>query len=809
MSRLLLCLGVACLGIFGTVDRSDAQSVVPDHSSGTIVTSNNANFTITGGIRSGNHLFHSFREFSIPTGASASFNNATDIQNIFSRVTGGTASNIDGTIRANGTANLFLLNPSGILFGSNAQLNIGGSFVGTTAQAIKFADDTEFGVVNKQPPLLTMSAPIGLQMGQNPAEISVQGQGHSLKFLSTFAPVAGGGQSPNGLQVSPGQTLALIGGNLTLVGGVLTAPAGQIELGGVANGTVSLNTASNRLTFGYESIQSFRDLQLTERSAIDTSGFGRATVQLVGRKIALTNGSIVLMVNQAPQLGGNLNVIASETFQLSGRSSVDPEFGSFLISDAFAGSTANISLTAPQLLMHDRGMVTTRTFGEATGGSINVKASTIQIDGKDDNAFEIHSGFLPTAIGKGNMGAFTLSAQNLSLTNGGYINASTLGSGSGSEVVINADTIRIDGVNSLGQSSLIAAAAFSSGNAGSLTINARELALTNGGTASTSTFDSGKAGNVTILATDSTTVAGRAIESLFSTTDGIGSSANILPLSIRKLIGLPARPSGNSGDVIITTNRLAILDGGEVKVDNQGSGNAGTVWINAQTINLKDRGSITAATTLGTGGNIDLQARSLFARNQSSITATSGEFGSGGNIRIDAPIILGLENSDITANAVQGRGGNINITTQGMIGLRYRDRRTSESDITASSELGISGTVQINNIGVDPNSGLVELLTNLVDTSQQVVQGCSTSQGSSFVVTGRGGIPLNPMEQMISSDRTWDDLRTHSFNASATVTVLQSQPLLEATSWHRNPQTGKIELTAARPVQSPQNATCN
>ena len=126
---------------FGCSVQGSMAQVIPD---GTVGTTGSLTTPIDGGTRVGNNLFHSFSQFSIPTGGSAIFNNPTTIQTIFSRVTGNTRSSIDGLIQATGNANLFLMNPNGIVFGPNAKLNIGGSFLGTTANSIKFVDGVSF-----------------------------------------------------------------------------------------------------------------------------------------------------------------------------------------------------------------------------------------------------------------------------------------------------------------------------------------------------------------------------------------------------------------------------------------------------------------------------------------------------------------------------------------------------------------------------------------------------------------------------------------------------------------------------------------
>ncbi|MCX7594289.1 MAG: filamentous hemagglutinin N-terminal domain-containing protein, partial [Fischerella sp.] len=208
------------------------------------VTTEGNTFNITGGTQAGSNLFHSFQEFSVPTNSTALFKHAADIQNILTRVTGRSISNIDGLIKASGIANLFLINPNGIIFGKNARLDLGGSFLATTASNMKFADGTDFSATPNPTttPLLSINVPIGLQYGNNTESIQVQ---------------------EANLQVTPGKTLALAGGNVEINGGQLLAAGGRVELAGVAEqGSVGLNSNSSNLGLNFPDAELRKDVSM-------------------------------------------------------------------------------------------------------------------------------------------------------------------------------------------------------------------------------------------------------------------------------------------------------------------------------------------------------------------------------------------------------------------------------------------------------------------------------------------------------------------------------------------------------------------
>jgi filamentous hemagglutinin family protein len=788
--------------------RSATAQVTSDGTTNTIVNSNGNNLNILNGIEKGNNLFHSFSNFSVPTGTSATFDltNTPNISTIFSRVTGGNVSNIDGlikTINSSNPVSLFLMNPAGIIFGQNASLNIGGSFVGTTANSIKFADGTEFSAVNPTgTPLLTMSVPIGLQMGTNPKPIQVDGTGHNLTKLNPL--ISSSPINPQthliGLQlkVQPGKTLALIGGDINLIGGTLQAISGRIELGAVGSGIVSLNPVSQGWTFGYDNVQSFRDISFSQQALADASSFGGGAIQIQGAHISFIDGSLALIQNLGVQPSGGINIRASESLEVIG---VDPNrtnINSGLRNETLgAGNLGDITITTRQLVLEAGGTISSATYGSGASGTIAIETTdSLKLLGFSPISGN-SSGISTTNYSSGYGGDINISTRELTLLNGGSISSASLGTGNAGNVAIKAtDFVELSGfIPGAFIPSSISSPSLFAGNAGSVTINTKKLLMSNGGTIDSSITGSGKGGNLVINATDSIEVRGTIPGS--RNPSRIGSSGIILDEPLRLRLRLPPAPTGDSGNLTINTGKLSVTDGALVNVQNQGSGNAGALRINADSIFLNNRGRITASAKSGEGGNLNLQVQdTVIMRRDSQISSEAGEKGNGGNTTINAPFIIGLENSDIIANAVQGNGGKINITTQGIFGLKFRDRLTPENDITASSEFGVNGIVQINNIGIDPSSGLVELPVNLVDSSQQIATGCSSTNGSSFVATGRGGVPQNPNQQVMS-DRTWDDIRDISaYRKTSSVTAQMppsSEVLVQATGWHRNAD-GKIEL---------------
>ncbi|NEO96664.1 MAG: filamentous hemagglutinin N-terminal domain-containing protein, partial [Moorea sp. SIO3G5] len=380
-------LGTILLFSFAIPNPVTAQISSDGSVSTTVTTNDSVNFLIENGERAGKNLFHSFSEFSIPTGGEAFFNNATDIANIFSRVTGGSISNIDGLIRANGTANLFLINPSGISFGKNASLSIGGSFLATTADKIVFNDGIEFKASqpDDEPPLLTINIPMGVQFGSSAESIVIQSQAVSPDSDATV-----------GIEVEPGQTIALLGGNLDFPGGGVTASAGRIELGSVGpNSVVSLTPLAQGWTMGYEGIAEFGDINLTQQGFVITNGDSGGNIEIQARNLNVKSGSVINAHTLGATEGGILRIRATESIEVSANPTV-------------SSTRSNLS---------------TRVFGTADGNDLMIQTKELKVAG--------FARITASSIGVGNAGDVVLDVERLQVLDGGQIGSATVRSGDG------------------------------------------------------------------------------------------------------------------------------------------------------------------------------------------------------------------------------------------------------------------------------------------------------------------------------------------------------------------------------------------
>ena len=616
----------------------------------------NGNVTeITGGETRGSNLFHSFQDFSVPAGNEAYFNNAENISDIFSRVTGGNISNIDGLIRANGTANLFLINPAGIVFGENAQLNIGGSFYGSSASSILFEDGEFSAVDNLEQPILTINAPIGLNFRDEPGDIV----NRSI--------VQNSNEEVIGLEVAPGNNLTLVGGNLNFEGGNLTARGGNIELASLSEaGVISLGEDGS-LSFPDNIARG--DITLSNGSEVDVSSSGGGNINVnVGnlnleigeRGASRIRAGISPNSTLADAQAGDININATGNISLNGGRITNNQGG--------LGNAGNIDINTDSLSLQNGGDVNSSIFGQGNAGTVNVTATgDLTADGESSPGFSSGIFSQVTPSGVGNAGGITISADNLSLTNGGAVDAGTVGQGNAGAVNVTVTgDLTADGEDSQGIRTGIFSQVASGGvgNAGGITISADNLSLTNGGAVDANTFGQGNAGAVNVTATGDLTADGEDSQSFASRI-----ISQVAPSAV-----------GNSGGVTISANNLSLTNGGIVDANTFGQGNAGAVNVTATgdlTADGEDsQGSPSGilsqvdSSGVGNAGGVNISANNLSLTNGSVVDASTFGRGNAGNLTIDATesiFISGIQDAraGISASAVidKGESGDIDITT--------------------------------------------------------------------------------------------------------------------------------------------------
>ena len=709
---------------FGVLMSPVAAQVIPD---GTTSTTVDVDGTINDGNRAGGNLFHSFQEFSVPDGGRAFFNNALDIVNIFSRVTGGNISDINGLIRANGTANLFLLNPAGIIFGANARLSLGGSFFGSTADSIIFSDG-EFSALDvNNPPLLTVNAPLGLGIRDNPAEIV------NRSFVRNSA-----GEFV-GLEVTSGNSLTLVGGNINFEAGEATASGGSIELGGLSTaGTVTFNDDG---TLNFPENVPRADITLSNAADVDVRGTDGGSITINARNLNLEAGDFGgsrIIAGIAANSGfegaeaGDININATGAINLSGASRIQNQVnvgatgnsgdinvtvqsltlteGSFFSTNTFGqGNAGDIEVKAQNLTLRDDSQIRSSTFGQGNPGNININVTdTVTLSNNADIISEVNLGAITEAGSRNNI---NITADSFSITDGASsITTATFGQGNAGNINLNIQ----------GQAEIIDGNLFSNvasgavGDAGTISIQANSLSLLEGGQIETSVrgrnteqgLDAGQgnAGSVVIDVDGEVLISGSSegsISAIFSNTgsETIGNAGNItitagsLSIEDGAFLSSNTRGQGNGGQVMITANTLFLTEGGAIRTETSGQGNAGNIIVNTDdSVNISGVAPFpifanravggfssgllagTEAGAEGQGGEIIVNTSKLTLSDGGVISARSRSDFAGGNITVNVDILEIRGGGQIQAAAFsKGSAGNINLNIKNQITIDGSD----------------------------------------------------------------------------------------------------------------------------------------
>jgi len=739
-----LIIVASTVGAHGVGPSPAMAQITPDMTlpQNSIVTPDGNSFRIEGGTRAGGNLFHSFQEFGVPTSGEAFFNNAGDVTNILSRVTGGKISHIDGLIRANGGANLFLINPTGIVFGPNARLNIGGSFLGSTADSIAFPSAIEFSATSPEKPLLTINIPIGLNFRSSPGRIVNQ--------------AGAGNDVVTGLQVLPGKTLALVGGPIENAGGRITGPESRVALGGLrGTGTVELE---NDWSLSFPLSVPMADVFFTEGSAIDVSGgsiaINAAKVEILegsqlrtgiaasggSTEVLTTNDTNDVTINAVGDIivaGGSAiaNEVASSATGNSGNINIRAG-GMLEINNASVsantlgrGNAGNVNINVGTLSVRNGGEVTANTVGRGDGGNIRINAANLAaFDGvRTGRASSVSVSVAREAVGNG--GKLTIDTERLSLSNGATLVGNTFGSGNAGDIEINArEGVWLDGVGSNNLATGIGSQVGSraEGNGGTIALSTSVLSLSSGATIIANTNGRGNAGNIEINATEAVTIAGVGSNNqgsgigsqVFGDAVGNGGRINIttgsLLLSEGGILAIAVAGEGNGGQLNIRASERIYFDRGSTRrltgalslVLSSGSGNGGTIALTAPSVVITNGARVDSSTSgAGRGGNAIVNANSLVQSNNGRIrTTTTGRFPAGDiTLNVSEEVLLSGSNSGLFANSTSGSGagGDISIATNS---LRVRD----EAEISVSSNAdGNAGEISIAANSLELDNGAI------------------------------------------------------------------------------------------------------
>ncbi|MDM8565495.1 filamentous hemagglutinin N-terminal domain-containing protein [Candidatus Halobeggiatoa sp. HSG11] len=693
------------------------------------------------GQQHGSNLLHSFQDFNLNSSESATFSGPNSVQNIISRVTGGNPSNIDGLIRSTiPNADMYFLNPYGIMFGPNAKLDVQGSFHASTADYLRLGENGRFDARYPGDSLLTV-APIEAFgfLTNNPASIELNDSKLSVSEGKTLS-LIGGNLNGNGTHFSTGEKQGIE--ILEKMSVSLSAESGRINLASVASNGEVIPT-----TTGLDFSELFQGGQINlDHSLLDTSGNGKGQIFIKGGDIDMfTSWAFIHILgehsNSFMQIqADNLRLEASGIISLSGGAGKSADIdikisgiiemlpdqndifseNSTIETDSYGISDfGNIKLEAKQLSL-EGGSQIGLSLSENSTTSIKI-VDTLRISGQHPD-YNLPSGIFKTAqrlrTKSEKDSLLEIEANRIEILDGGQISVLTVASGNGGTVVVKAKELIVSGIlksytgkngNFIALPSAIGAQSLAlptsvkdnkAGDSGNIVIEAENIWLRNGGQITNTTRSDGKGGYIELITNE-------------LIAEGQQKTGNF---------------TFNSG---LASNSLS---------EEANAGNAGNIKLQANRIILKDNAEIATTTANATGGNIMITIPNLVYLQDGSITTSvQGGSGDGGNILIENPQLIVLNSKgQIKAQADAGHGGNINLKSDHLI-------TSPNSQISASSRLGLDGNVKIESPDMDIEGALVTLKGEFKEASDQIKRPCSM-RGSSFFVKKINGSPQTPYD---------------------------------------------------------------
>lgn len=771
----------------GEISRSQVSA--PSSSETTIRSSMNTGskvYSVNNGKRLGNNLFHVFSVFSVKRKNRVIFNNSKDIKNIFGLVSGRTSSFINGSIASKGSANLFIINPNGIFFGRSASLDIGGSFIASTAGSIEFSSGKELfindSLGNSLQSNFGTGVPSLLRVNSASGSISINGPGHGLDQAPVvpLENVSIVDTSPkSGLLVSKGNSISLIAKGVFVQGGTLKAPSGEIDILSIREGDISIEKyiASKISQEAIKEGDLFYDnVSLDQLSLLDVSGPTDGKIYIRADDLNIIEGSFLLSQIEQSRGDGEIEIKATGDLLIQGtlnNQNIDDKVVpirtfSGITTDVINGHGIDISIDAANLTISEGGTILSVANNSSSAGDVRIDVSgDIEIVG--ESRFEpIFGSSNVTLIGLDSSRSSNLriSAENLYLKQHGEIRSISFSEATGNSIDIFVDNdIRLGDVSQLtALGSNLVAWSFGSGKASDINLSSGNLVILDGSLVGSSVFDSGSGGAINIDVESDILVSGSRIDPF----GGPDIPSNIESTStasvfFQSVFRLPSMPSGDSGDLNISANKIHLSDSGVITSLNEGSGKTGNVniqseylfsnagvisssgfggdggdiGVNVSRLSLDSGSRINASTVSGDGGNIFIDSVFTSLSRKSQITSSALGSGPGGNINIDSDLIT-LANSNILANAERGAGGKISIMTQGF----FPDR---QSNISAVSDSGSDGVVTIEALRNNLQTNLREIPKL---QSAKITLSCSISsnseEASTFTTPGSGGTPSQP-----------------------------------------------------------------